>query len=1058
MRVKVVLAAVFRSAGSLTLHASALAAALLATTVVVAQTTETIDGTSGSNSISTVTTTGSGLTLNLGFFADYLIVGGGGGGGGSPALGSGGGGGGGQVLKYVTGETGNTGGGSLELTRTDYGITVGLGGVGGEGLTGDGLADSGGTSSAFGFSAVGGGAGASTDQATGGSGFTGGGGAGYATAGSGGSGSPGGSGGNGVRGVETSAVRQAGGGGGGAGGAGVTATISGNSTSGTVTGGDGGAGIATSIRGTEETFAGGGGGGARGGTGTTVTRGTGTDGGGNGGARVSSSAQAGSAGSANRGGGGGGAARYSTASTASLTVGGAGGAGVVVVRYAGDSLGSVGGTVGSGGGFTWHTFNADGSFDLSGVDFSSRLGAAITSNIGGTGGLTFEGPGRLALTGSNSYEGGTTVTGSGSLLTFASTAARPATGSVSVAAGSGLGLGVGGVDGFSTADVTALFAGTLAGVTNDADSSVGIDTTGGNFTYAESITGGRGLVKLGGNTLTLTGTYGATPPVQLFGGTLRAGDGGTAGSLGASDVSGIAGTTLTFDRSDATTYGGVISGGAGIVVNGAGTLELTGSNGYTGTTTIAAGRRLALAGNGVLGSGSYAGAIANAGELVMASDAAQILSGRISGTGGLVKDGAGTLTLTAANTFTGGTVVESGTLRLGFASSGTATLRGSLTVNAGGRVEYEKADVFGYGIGKSIDSLTIDGGTVGSDFANYFWRSGDTFPLAMDGGTLLLGGTTSGSGGNDFQSPVITVTGSTPSVIARAATNTTGTLRLRNLTSGTVNVAAGSELRIEVPVVSSNSSSDSTTNGSGGLTKQGAGLLTLSAANLYSGNTVIEAGTLALGAAGSLANSTVQVAAGGTLELAAGVSLALAPQISAGGRIALGSGASTPLASAADLAFVETASPLAEATLARILYGAGDTTPTSLSTAWAANPGAYFSDILSLEGTGAGNTFVLSMTYDSASPDLSLLNIARRATAGDPFAPVGSIFAGVGTAWTNSFTTPGQYGVDTTAGTIWAVTNTNSDFAVIAVPEPASLALAGLAALGWLARRRRHTV
>jgi hypothetical protein len=103
-----------------------------------AQTPVTLDGTSGSNAISTAYTLSDDTTttFDLGFFADYLIVGGGGGGGGTPDLGAGGGGGGGRVLKYVTGETGNTGADPLQLGSTSYGITVGAGGAGGEGLTG----------------------------------------------------------------------------------------------------------------------------------------------------------------------------------------------------------------------------------------------------------------------------------------------------------------------------------------------------------------------------------------------------------------------------------------------------------------------------------------------------------------------------------------------------------------------------------------------------------------------------------------------------------------------------------------------------------------------------------------------------------------------------------------------------------------------------------------------------------------------------------------------------------------------------------------------------------
>ena len=61
---------------------------------------------------------------------------------------------------------------------------------------------------------------------------------------------------------------------------------------------------------------------------------------------------------------------------------------------------------------------------------------------------------------------------------------QPAVGGVTVAAGAGFGLGVGGAGSFTSADVDALWLGTLPGVTMDLASWVGLDTTAGNFTYA----------------------------------------------------------------------------------------------------------------------------------------------------------------------------------------------------------------------------------------------------------------------------------------------------------------------------------------------------------------------------------------------------------------------------------------------------------------------------------------------------------------------------------------------------------------------------------------------
>jgi len=55
------------------------------------------------------------------------------------------------------------------------------------------------------------------------------------------------------------------------------------------------------------------------------------------------------------------------------------------------------------------------SFNMSGVDLNARLGTTMTGVISGSGGLTYNGPGRLTLTATNTYTGATTVN-AGSLL------------------------------------------------------------------------------------------------------------------------------------------------------------------------------------------------------------------------------------------------------------------------------------------------------------------------------------------------------------------------------------------------------------------------------------------------------------------------------------------------------------------------------------------------------------------------------------------------------------------------------------------------------------------
>lgn len=106
------------------------------------------------------------------------------------------------------------------------------------------------------------------------------------------------------------------------------------------------------------------------------------------------------------------------------------------------------------------------------------------------------------------------------------------------------------------------------------------------------------------------------------------------------------------------TVGGVTSGSGGIVKVGAGTLLFNANNTYTGNTSINAGT-LQIGNAASLGGGTYAGSIfIGAGATLRVSrQGAQTLSGVISGDGGLIKEGGGTLFLGNSNTYTGQTTI-----------------------------------------------------------------------------------------------------------------------------------------------------------------------------------------------------------------------------------------------------------------------------------------------------------------------------------------------------------------------------------------------------------------
>jgi autotransporter-associated beta strand protein len=458
-----------------------------------------------------------------------------------------------------------------------------------------------------------------------------------------------------------------------------------------------------------------------------------------------------------------------------------------------------GGTLVSAGRLTGDTTSLQGAIvNNAQVEFAQSADGAYAGILSGTGALVKTGAGTLTLTGANTYTGGTLVS------------AGRLTGNTETLQGA---------------------------LVNNAQVEFAQSADG---TYADSMSGTGALVKTCAGALTLTGANSYTGGTLVQAGRLT---GNTTSLQG--DI--VNDAQVEFAQGSYGIYAGNMSGSGALMITGAGRIDLTGLNSYSGGTLLSAGY---LHGD----TRSLQGAIVNNTMVEFAQNTDGSYAGLMSGTGALIKTGAGTLTLTGANSYTGGTLVSAGRL-----TGDTTSLQGAIVNNA--LVEFaQSADGAYAGILSGTGALVKTGaGTLTLTGANSY--TGGTFVSAgrLTGDTTSLQGAivndalvefAQGSygtyAGNMSGSGALMITGAGRIDLTGLNSYTGGTLLSAGYLHGdtrSLQGAIANNALVEF-AQSADGSYTGAMSGTGALIKTGAGTLTLTGANSYAGGTLVSAGRL----------------------------------------------------------------------------------------------------------------------------------------------------------------------------------------------------------------------
>ncbi|MES2597237.1 MAG: autotransporter-associated beta strand repeat-containing protein [Verrucomicrobiota bacterium] len=452
-------------------------------------------------------------------------------------------------------------------------------------------------------------------------------------------------------------------------------------------------------------------------------------------------------------------------------------------------------------------------------------------------------------------------------------------------------------------------------------------------------------------------------------------------------------------------------------------------------------------------------------------------------TASLVKNGAGTLTLSGAeaNTYSGDTTINAGVLQLN-KTAGVAAVSGNIVLNTGGTLTLSAnnqiADTRGITVnGGTLSSfatdetiafytqnsgglsaagntghmtitgaLTLAGGntlTLNSSATPAFWNVGSA---ALTGADILLGGNNGvgiprtaliiGSGGLTMAERTITLNVGNSGVILNLNGDFTGT--------GTNNInnagGAGVQPLVEIGaatrtfnVINGTTTITAEVSGIGGsVVKTGSGLFQLTGANTYSGTTTVSGGTLSVaGAAGTLANtSAVTVNNGGILQIGSSTAAnnnGLTNRINSAAPLTSGGGTVSLTSAAAGFSHLQSLSSLTingGANTVNVTAAAG---ATSTLTFTGANPYVRTSGSVNfVQNPGVGGSIVLTNAPSGAGNVSGGVLVGATLNSTDLVAAqpgVLTAFSGWIPTGTDTWTAGGAMDVTGTNGTAYAATN-----------------------------------